>query len=386
VSGQVRAKQTKAGRREHLRERGSWVVLFVSALGLSTFLWNRGRFDLDIYIDAVRGWPDSSLYEYRDPRVGLPFNYPPFAAVLMLPLTVIARDVIDKVWLLAGIAASAWFIVTAVRMTAQFPLPVWTAPLVAAAGIWSVPVLLTARLGQINWLLALAVLADLKVERDHPRGAGVAIGFAAAVKLYPAAALLYFVAKRNWGALRRAVITAVALSALGAVVMPGESVDYWTKQVFTIDRIFGADNPLSVSIRREITWLPLPEGVTTGLWLACVGVLGWIALRRIGLAVERCNPLAGVTIAMCAGSACFPLSWSHHLYFLLPAALLWLGDGREPRRRLGAAVLGLLLFEGLHPGGNATFIVARAMALVVVVVALPIDQERDAAVSPGGSP
>jgi alpha-1,2-mannosyltransferase len=386
VSREVRAKDHRASPPDRIKARVAWVVLLASALGLSAFLWNHGRFDLDIYLDAVRRSPDHSLYDYRDPKVGLPFNYPPFAAILMLPLTVLDRAVVDKLWLLAGIAASAWFTIAATRMTPRLPFPSWAVPLVAAAGIWSVPVLLTARLGQINWLLALAVLLDLKLERKSPHTAGIATGFATAIKLYPAAALLYFIARRNWGALRRAVITSAALSGLAAVVMPRESIDYWTKQIFTIDRIFGADNPLSVSVRREITWLPLPEGAATVLWLAVVGVLVWIALRRIGAAVERRNPLAGVTIAMCAGSACFPLSWSHHLYFLLPAALLWLGDGRERRRRLGAAVLALLLFEGLHPGRNATFIVARAIALVVVVVALPIDQERDAAVSPGGSP
>ena len=326
------------------------------------------------------------LYDYRDPRVGLPFNYPPFAAVLMLPLTVLDRAVVDKLWLLGGIGASVWFIVAATRMAPRLPFPPMAGPLVAAVGIWSVPVLLTARLGQINWLLAAAVLLDLKLERDRPRAVGIATGFAVATKLYPAAVLLYFIARRNWDAVRRAVITAISLSAFAAVVMPRESVEYWTEQVFAIDRIFGADNPLSVSIRREISWLPLPDGVTTLLWLVAVALLAWVALRRIGTAVQRSNPLTGATIAMCAGSACFPLSWSHHLYFLLPAALLWLGDARDARRRVGAAVLAVALFEGLHPGGNAIFIVARAIALVVVVVALPVDQEEVTAVRSAGSP
>ena len=384
MSRVLRGRDPPTQRRGPVAASGAWLILLLSAAGLAVFLWNNGRFDLDIYIDAIRGWPDHSLYDYRDPKVGLPFNYPPLAAVLMLPLTVLDRAVIDKLWLLAGIAASAWFIVTATRMAPRLPFGSWAAPLVAAVGIWSVPVLLTARLGQINWLLALAVIVDLKLERDRPRAAGIATGFAAAVKLYPAAALLYFVARRNWDALRRAAITAVGLSALAAVVMPRESVDYWTKQVFAIDRLFGADNPLSVSIRRPISWLPFPEGLTTTLWLAAAALLGWIALRRIGTAAKRRNPAAGVTIAMCAGSACFPLSWSHHLYFLLPAAFLWLGDGRMARRRFGAAALGVVLFEGLHPGRNGAFIVARAIALVVVVVSLPVDQEP--AVSSGGSP
>lgn len=175
----------------------------------------------------------------------------------------------------------------------------------------------------------MAVMLDLRLEPERPRATGIATGFAVAVKLYPAAALLYFVARRNWDALRKAVVTAVTLSGFAAVVMPRESIEYWTEQVFAIDRIFGADNPLSVSIRR-LTWLPLPEGAATALWLAAAALLGWIALRRIGTAAERGNPLAGATIAMCAGSACFPLSWSHHLYFLLPAACCgWATDAER---------------------------------------------------------
>ncbi len=132
--------------------------------------------------------------------------------------------------------------------------------------------------------------------------------------------------------------------------MPRESIEYWTKQVSTIDHIFGIDHPLSVSLRRQIAWLPLPESAATILWIAAAAFLGWIALRRIVEAAEGRNPLAGCTIAMSAASACFPLSWSHRLYFLLPAVLLWLGDGRVARRALAAAALCAVPFEGLHPG------------------------------------
>jgi len=353
--------------------------MLASGAALCAFLWNHRQFDLDIYLDAIQRWPRHSLYDYRDPRVGLPFNYPPFAAVLLLPLRNIDRTLVARLWLLAGVAASAWFLIAATRMAPRFRSAHRIAPLVAAVGVWSVPVLLTARLGQINWLLAMAVLLDVKWERAGSRAAGVGTGFAAAVKLYPAAALLYFAARRNWSAVRNAVVTGAVLSLLAAVVMPHESVDYWTRQVFTIDRLFGADNPLSTSMRREIAWLPLPEGVTTLLWLVAAVGLAWIAFRRITTAVEARNPLAGITIAMCAGSAAFPLTWSHHLYFLVPAAVCCFGDGRSARRVVGALALCLVLFEGLHPGRNAALIVARAVATIAVAVALPVDDCRDPA-------
>ena len=168
-------------------------------------------------------------------------------------------------------------------------------------------------------------------------------------------------------------MTAAALSLLAGIVMPQELMSYWTEHVFTIDRLFGADNPLSTSIRREIAWLPLPNVASTAPWLALVGVLGWIGSKRISVAASRRNPLAGITIAMRLGSASFPLSWSHHLYFLLPATLLWFGDGSVRTRRVGAGVLCITLFEGLRPGQNATLIVARAIALVVVAMSLPLD-------------
>ena len=52
MSRELRATHTSVWAREHVWEGCSWVVLGVSALGLSAFLWNHGRFDLDIYLDA----------------------------------------------------------------------------------------------------------------------------------------------------------------------------------------------------------------------------------------------------------------------------------------------------------------------------------------------
>ena len=107
-------------------------MVFVSAAGLAGVLWSVGRLDLDIYLDAVRGWPGQSLYDYRDPRFGLPFNYPPFAAVLLLPLRTLERAFVDKAWLLLSIVGSVWFLAIVARMAPKLPRSGETAPWLVA--------------------------------------------------------------------------------------------------------------------------------------------------------------------------------------------------------------------------------------------------------------
>jgi hypothetical protein len=200
-------------------------------------------------------------------------------------------------------------------------------------------------------------MLDLKLERARPQAAGIATGFAMAVKLYPAAALLYFIAERYWVAPRRAIITAISLGAFAAVVMRREPVEYWRRSPgFLCPR---APRRSYGSSLRMLAW-----------------TLRDASLRQFNEATRwrerpsRCAPgrrasrSAGRTISTscCRQRSCLGSSRRS------AAGCRW------RRARRGA-------LEALHPGRNAIFIVARAIALVMVVVALPIDQEEVGGVS-----
>ena len=102
-------------------------------------------------------------------------------------------------------------------------------------------------------------------------------------------------------------------------------------------------------------------------------LLAVVAWRRAARAHAVGNDLAGITIVMCAAAACTPISWSHHLYFLLPPVLLLVARPTPGRLLAAGVMLWSLLDVGVDPGQWPPSTLARAALLVAVVVALPLD-------------
>jgi alpha-1,2-mannosyltransferase len=349
-----------------------------SCLALIARLWAesyRTRIDFHIYFATVHRWPARSLYNF-DPRYHLGFTYPPFASVVIWPFTRLSESVAEHLWLVGTVAASAAFLLIVCRELPDRPRRWWFTPLVVAVGVWSVPVVFTARLGQINAFLALAVLVDVLLAKRGSRWAGVLTGLAAAIKLTPLAALVYFAAARKWRALITALGTFVAAAAAAAIASPHDTVRYWTTEVFSTKRVGGLGNHWNDSMRRLIAALPIRADSQTMVWILACLVLGFICYVRAVRAHDLGNDLAGITLAMCFGAAASPISWAHHLYFMLPALVLVLGSGRSRWRVAAAIVLVWMLFEVTSPGHNFATNVARAIALPTLVVAMPIDEVR----------
>src|SRR5690349_8065920 len=90
----------------------------------------------------------------------LPFVYPPFAAIVFAPLSVLPLPVLKFVWTAAGVA----LVVFVVRRSAALlgrPLDPPTTMLLVAVLLALDPIRTTFYLGQINVVLLALVLADL---------------------------------------------------------------------------------------------------------------------------------------------------------------------------------------------------------------------------------
>jgi len=260
-------------------------------------------------------------------------------------------------------------------------LPGYRTVLVAAL-LWTAPVFLTGRIGQINAYLALAVMVDFVAARRSRPGAGVLTGVAAALKLTPAIAVVAFVACGYRRAAVQAVASAVAVTVLGFAVVFHDSWRYWTNEVFNTHRVGNLDNGFSNSIRKLLTLGHMPSGVQTSLWLVASVVLLVVAFVRARRAAELGNPFAALVIVMCCGLAITPITWSHHLYFFILVLPLLIGDGRVPWRLVCAAAVLVLLFELHNPGQNTRLAEARAVVLPLVVLALPIDRVTQSTMQP----
>ncbi|MEU6405080.1 glycosyltransferase 87 family protein [Streptomyces sp. NPDC046985] len=327
-----------------LVRRAGWCLAASLALyALTLALHPPHPLDLRVYREASPHVLSGGLYDYAvhtgPPIPVLPFTYPPFAALLFLPLAPLPWAVLVGLWQALSVAALLVVTACALRLLApdSGPRTRELAMLWAAAALWLEPVRHTLDQGQINLLLAALVLGGLTLTRAAA-GRGAAVGLAASVKLTPAVAGLYLLATRQWRAALWALATGAATVLVGWWVAPGASVRYWTGLVTDTRRVGPAWTVRNQSLRGALTRLIGPDVTGAALWwavLALVTVAAVCALVRCARREDRLGLL--VTVELYALLVC-PISWSHHWVWCVPA-MIWLAHGPGRRRPLDRAVL-----------------------------------------------
>src|SRR5215217_7148905 len=202
------------------------VALYVGAttFGGGTFIpWRPIMVDLGVYRQAgsvlLAG---GNFYDLPGP---LQFLYPPFAAVLAVPLALLPSTVVQIGWTAAGALAL-------VAILHRFGLQGWLLSVASAVAVYVVePIVQTLAFGQLGiFLVALVVLDLVPGPRVLPRRLlpeGVLTGLAAAIKLTPAIFLLYLLLAGRRRPFLMATATAVVVTLLSAVVVPRASLDFW---------------------------------------------------------------------------------------------------------------------------------------------------------------
>ena len=277
------------------------------------------------------------LYALRATTAQLPTTYPPFAALLFTPLTLLDTAGLRTLATAANLALLVVFVRLSLRLAGHTRVDtVWW---VTAAAVWCEPVWTTLRYGQINLLLAVLVLWDL-TRRPGDRLAGLGIGLAAAVKLTPALFAVFLlatgvVAHRAGGTgapwLRHARGAAIAFAGatlLAAAVLPYDSWRFWTCMVFRAGRVGHAEETANQALRGVLARaLHTPEpGAAWVVAAALVGAAGLAAAVRAELRGQRA--WAVLACAVTALLIC-PVSWSHHWVWCVPVVLLLAVEGRR---------------------------------------------------------
>jgi alpha-1,2-mannosyltransferase len=305
------------------------------------------RIDLDVYRLGSRAWlGGANLYGALPPTSSgarLPFSYPPIAAVLLSPLALAPTAVAVTALTLATIALMALVLRMFLRsLIGPGAGSWWTIGWLLPAALFLEPVRNTLNYGQVNVALMALVAADcLVVAPRWPRGA--LVGVAAAVKLTPAAFVLFFLLRRDWPAVRTAAVSFAVSTGAGFLFDWHDSVRYWTSVVFQAGRPGNPAYAANQSIQGVLARAGLdpysPAGAMTWLVLAAVAItVACLGMRRAFAASADAwalslNALAGLLIS--------PISWSHHWVWgetavLTLAILSWRGRARDCRR--GAAV------------------------------------------------
>jgi alpha-1,2-mannosyltransferase len=266
----------------------------------------------------------------------LPFVYPPFAAVIFAPLTVLPLPLLKLAWTAAGVALVVFVVRRSAALTGMRAEPAVVA-LIVAVLLALDPIRTTFYLGQINVVLLAVVLADVTGRPGRWRGVGV--GLAAAVKLTPLVFVVYLLLTGRVRAAVTALATFAAAAGVGFVVAPADSVTYWLQGTFAAaDRI----SPVASTANHSLDGLLARAGAPGWVGLAAAAVLGGVGLAVAVLAHRRGETLLGVTLCGLLSAAAAPFAWSHHFVWFGPLVVLLAHRAAGGDRRAAGALAGVL--------------------------------------------
>lgn len=300
------------------------LILAFDLFRLAVAVYYPPLIDLDVYRQAG-GDVLAGVSPYAD-RSALPFTYPPFAALLAIPFSVMPPHLPDVLMSLLSVLALGVSLMVVGR---RLRLPATSAWWVIPICVGLTPVWRTFDLGQVNLLLLALILVDALVA--SPRWRGFLTGVATGIKLTPGIFVLYYLVTRQWRAAVNSVLGFLATVGLGALVLPEDSRLFWFKLIRDPKRVGGltyADNQsLNGALLRVFPWWT----ATGTLLLALVVIGAGLALAvRLHARGSEVSALATVGIT---GLVASPVSWSHHWVWFIPA-ILWL----LANRRTGIAV------------------------------------------------
>ncbi|MCG3755661.1 MULTISPECIES: glycosyltransferase 87 family protein [unclassified Amycolatopsis] len=298
-----------------MRQEKNIVVVVIAALaGIAVFRWLGGAplgVDSAVYragaLAVLRGQP---LYEpllALDPKsaLELPFTYPPSAALLFLPLAALPAHF---AWLLIAVGSVLALWSVSRRFARERPL-LALCLLPVLEPVWRM-----ISLGQINGVLMAMVVLDALPVRNR-RSGGMLIGLAAAVKLTPLIFVPYLLLTGRRADAWRALATFLGVSAAGALLLPGDSIRYWTSAMLDNRNAGTLDWVLDQSLHGMFARF----GATSLGWYAASAAVcllaGALLVREFH---RRGDPRAALLVTAGCGLLVSPLSWTHHWIWAVP--------------------------------------------------------------------
>ncbi|GAA5152984.1 glycosyltransferase 87 family protein [Amycolatopsis dongchuanensis] len=274
----------------------------------------------------------------------LPFTYPPTAALLFVPMAVVPTQVAWGVLTAISVLAMALVIRVAIGSLPKpaAGVPRWWSSPARATLVFSVlmlglePVWRTMFLGQINLILMALVVVDvLVVTARGGRGGGVMVGIAAAVKLTPLIFVVHLFLTGKRADAARALATFLGLQLLMLLLIPGDTIRYWTKTISDTGRIgpvhWAGNQSLNGLMNRVTDLAPWASK-------AAIGISALLAIPAIWLMLRfhrRGQALAALLVSAFFALLASPISWSHHWVWAVPLIVLLIS--RLPQTSPGTA-------------------------------------------------
>lgn len=336
-------------------------VAYAAWLAIGAFGRPYNFFDMKIYHGAMVWWVhDNHLYDFIAPKTTLGFTYPPFAGLAMLPMAHIPMAVAGWLNVLGSIAALAVVLAALLRpIVDRLGWPLWfTVGVAVPLAVAIEPVRETLGYGQVNLLLFALIMADMVALRWRARRgtryraddgplrrfilsgawAGAGIGLATSIKLTPALFIVYLLVTRQWRAAFTSIGTAAGVT-LGTFAVAGrDSATYFTTVLWQTERVGAADMTPNQSLAGLLARLYDSIETPGLLWLSFSVLMLALGLSRAMSSRADGDELTAFTLVGLTSNVISPISWSHHLVWVIPAIIV-LADAAVRRREASRGLM-----------------------------------------------
>ncbi len=296
----------------------------------------------------------------RPPAAHLPWNaHPPTSVLATLPLALFDYPQAGTLWNVMSLIALSASLSLIVREL-KFPVSVWSLLPIVGLGLLCSPIRTQVSQGQWNALLLLLLtLAWVGERRGHDSWAGLCVGIAATLKLFPILILFYFAIRRRWRAVIAGFAGVVALSLITVPILGVDAFPTYINRVLPTLDVFRSewDNASLLAF-----WTKNLAAGASHYGLYVEPVIKAPVLARAGIVLSFASVLvttflivnrsrSGSLDKLKYGDLCYsltlvtmlllaPICWDHYLLLLaLPLALVWRSLRQSSFQRLAFLLL-----------------------------------------------
>jgi alpha-1,2-mannosyltransferase len=329
--------------------RAQWTLVALSILyaGFAIPIGIHKGIDFEIHANAARTLLAGQPLYAETPMTGV--WWPPFAILALTPLALLANlslPVAKGVFALLSVACVAWSIARFGQAGRRH----------LALAVIAVAVPLQINFDYLNLnavLLALVVAAGFDLGRGRDVRAGVWLGFAAALKMFPALLLVYAAYRRRWrtaavGAALTLALTVCALLPLGVQGALASGKSWLASSGTGVWVLHRRNQSLPALLNRA--GVPHPGIVAIDLLLV---ILAAVALWRATPDDDVVHDIGIVTLLAVVVS---PIAWDHYFLLLFPAwvAALSRAPAARPRGSRIALIVAGIATSGVLTVGSST--------------------------------
>ncbi len=287
--------------------RARWLVAAACYAVVAVAVGVRRGGDLAVHLDVAHRWLAQAPLYPTGPRLGV--WWPPAAIALAAPFALLGETLGKGAWALASV------VLLAVALP-SLPRQGWR-PLLLALLALAVPFHRNTEDLNLNGILVALLAAaawDLDAKRDLR--AGLWLGLATALKLFPGLAFLWLLWRGRWRALAAGAAAAVLATALAVLPYGPAGAVAELRAWFTASSavgwgILGSNQSLAALGAR--LHLPLAGVAVLDAFAFALAVL---ALRRAG---RMGSAAAQLGVVMLLAVLCSPIAWVHYFLLALPA-------------------------------------------------------------------